>query len=135
MNKTINPNMHIKQNLDAEIEAWLAQGNVITKIQNTYEQRLKARPNHMAKFVSPEKSQKELKKSIRIANQTTDAQIQMFSQWLDAHKGRAKALVGILGCAHSYISQIKSATRPCTKARFEEIHQAMNIVEAREKYH
>ncbi|NNP74506.1 hypothetical protein A7P54_00260 [Acinetobacter sp. Ac_3412] len=135
MNKAINPNMHIKQNLDAEIEAWLAQGNVITKIQNTYEQRLKARPNHIAKFVSPEKIQKELKKSIRIANQATDAQIQMFSAWLDEKKGRAKALVSVLGCAHSYISQIKSATRPCTKTRFEEIHQAMNIVEAREKYH
>ncbi|ENX43329.1 hypothetical protein [Acinetobacter sp. NIPH 2100] len=135
MNKSINPNMHIKQNLNTEIEAWLAQGNVITKIQNTYEQRLKARPSHIVKFVSPEKTQKELKKIERVANQATAAQIQMFSQWLDAHKGRAKALVQILGCAHSYISQIKSATRPCTKARFEEIHQAMTIVEAREKYH
>ncbi|MCH7313373.1 hypothetical protein [Acinetobacter sp. ANC 3882] len=135
MNKSINPNMHIKQNLNTEIEAWLAQGNVITKIQNTYEQRLKARPSHIVKFVSPEKTQKELKKIERVANQATAAQIQMFSQWLGAHKGRAKALVQILGCAHSYISQIKSATRPCTKARFEEIHQAMKIVEAREKYH
>ncbi|ENW80917.1 hypothetical protein F909_02207 [Acinetobacter sp. ANC 3929] len=135
MNKSINPNMHIKQNLNTEIEAWLAQGNVITKIQNTYEQRLKARPSHIVKFVSPEKNQKELKKIERAANQAAEAQIQMLSQWLDAHKGRAKALVQILGCAHSYISQIKSATRPCTKARFEEIYQAMKIVEAREKYH
>jgi len=45
MNKLINPNMHIKQNLNAEIEAWLAQGNAITTIQNNYEQRLKARPS------------------------------------------------------------------------------------------
>ncbi|EOR08423.1 hypothetical protein [Acinetobacter genomosp. 15BJ] len=135
MNKSINPNMHIKQNLNAEIEAWLAQGNAITTIQNSYEQRLKARPSHVVKFVSQEKTQKELKRLERIANQATEDQIHMFSTWLDEQKGRAKALVNVLGCAHSYISQIKSATRPCTKTRFEEIHQAMNIVEAREKYH
>jgi DNA-binding transcriptional regulator YdaS (Cro superfamily) len=58
----------------------------------------------------------------------------MLSTWLDAQKGRAKVLVEVLGCAHSYISQIKSATRPCTKARFEEICRAMQLVEAREKY-
>ncbi|VXA53951.1 conserved hypothetical protein [Acinetobacter proteolyticus] len=135
MNKSINPNMHIKQNLNAEIEAWLAQGNAITMIQNSYEQRLKARPSHVVKFISPEKTQKELKRLERIANQATEDQIHMLSAWLDEKKGRAKALVNVLGCAHSYISQIKSATRPCTKTRFEEIHQAMKLVEVREKYH
>ncbi|KYQ84076.1 hypothetical protein AWW72_10915 [Acinetobacter sp. NRRL B-65365] len=134
MSKAINPNMHIKQNLNAEIEAWLAKGNAITTIQSKFQAR-RVEYSKKLKAMRLEDEQKQLKKQKRIENQATEQQITTLSSWLNEHKGRAKALVEVLGCAHSYISQIKSFTRPCSKTRFEEIKQAMQRVEQGEKYH
>lgn len=134
MGKAITPNMHIKQNLNAEIEAWLAKGNAITQIQTRFQPR-RVEYSKKLKAMRLEDEQKQLKKQKRIDNQATQQQIVMLSNWLNQHKGRAKALVEVLGCAHSYISQIKSFTRPCSKSRFEEIKQAMHCVEQTEKYH
>ncbi|EXB27685.1 hypothetical protein ACMXYY_05070 [Acinetobacter courvalinii] len=134
MGKAITPNMHIKQNLNAEIEAWLAKGNAITQIQTKFQPR-RVEYSKKLKAMRLEDEQKQLKKQKRIDNQATEQQIAMLSNWLNQHKGRAKSLVEVLGCAHSYISQIKSFTRPCSKSRFEEIKQAMQCVEQTEKYH
>lgn len=134
MGKAITPNMHIKQNLNAEIEAWLENGNVITQIQTKFQPR-RVEYSKKLKAMRLEDEQKQLKKQKRIDNQATQKQITMLSNWLNQHKGRAKSLVEVLGCAHSYISQIKSFTRPCSKSRFEEIKQAMHCVEQTEKYH
>ncbi|EXB47365.1 MAG: hypothetical protein LBQ29_15755 [Acinetobacter sp.] len=134
MGKAITPNMHIKQNLNAEIEAWLAKGNAITQIQTKFQPR-RVEYSKKLKAMRLEDEQKQLKKQKRIDNQATQQQITMLSNWLNQHKGRAKSLVEVLGCAHSYISQIKSFTRPCSKSRFEEIKQAMHCVEQTEKYH
>lgn len=134
MGKAITPNMHIKQNLNAEIEAWLAKGNAITQIQTKFQPR-RVEYSKKLKAMRLEDEQKQLKKQKRIDNQATEQQITMLSNWLNQHKGRAKALVEVLGCAHSYISQIKNFTRPCSKSRFEEIKQAMHCVEQTEKYH
>lgn len=134
MGKAITPNMHIKQNLNAEIEAWLAKGNAITQIQTKFQPR-RVEYSKKLKAMRLEDEQKQLKKQKRIDNQATQQQITMLSNWLNQQKGRAKALVEVLDCAHSYISQIKSFTRPCSKSRFEEIKQAMHCVEQTEKYH
>ncbi|MFI8035066.1 hypothetical protein ACH8I4_14450 [Acinetobacter sp. ABJ_C3_5] len=134
MGKAITPNMHIKQNLNAEIEAWLAKGNAITQIQTRFQPR-RVEYSKKLNAMRLEDEQKQLKKQKRIDNQATEQQITMLSNWLNQQKGRAKALVEVLGCAHSYISQIKSFTRPCSKSRFEEIKQAMHCVEQTEKYH
>lgn len=134
MGKAITPNMHIKQNLNAEIEAWLAKGNAITQIQTKFQPR-RVEYSKKLKAMRLDDEQKQLKKQKRIDNQATEQQITMFSNWLNQHKGRAKSLVEVLGCAHSYISQIKSFTRPCSKSRFEEIKQAMHCVEQTEKYY
>lgn len=134
MGKAITPNMHIKQNLNAAIEAWLAKGNAITQIQTKFQPR-RVEYSKKLNAMRLEDEQKQLKKQKRIDNQATEQQITMLSNWLNQQKGRAKALVEVLGCAHSYISQIKSFTRPCSKSRFEEIKQAMHCVEQTEKYH
>lgn len=134
MSKAVNPNMHIKQNLNAEIEAWLAKGNAITMIQSRF-QAHRVEYSKKLKMMQLEDEHKQLKRQKRVDNQATEEQIRALGLWLDEQKGRAKALVEVLGCAHSYISQIKRFTRPCSKARFEEIKQAMQLVEQGEKYH
>lgn len=59
--------------------------------------------------------------------------VQFLIKWCDAKKGRVAKLTEVLGCACSYISQIKNYTRTCSNERLDEIRKAMKVVEKSEK--
>ena len=57
------------------------------------------------------------------------AEIQALGRWCKERKGRGGDLCKELKVSHSFISQITSQARPCSKERYEQIKLAMEVVE------
>lgn len=139
MNESMTPNMYIKSDYSAQIEEWLAQGNQIKSLDrgaSTHNMKFNNKPKNaqsamkavMAKSVKSHKA----KRARQDEDKAGRADIAELATWLDAKKCRAKQLCLEVGISDGFLSQIKRAWRPCSKAWMLKIKQGMKVVEAKE---
>lgn len=77
-------------------------------------------------------SSKNMSKVLEVEKKATLTQVRSVQKWCNFKKGRAKEVCQAMGVAHGFLSQIFSGVRPCSVSRYEEIKEAMKIVEGKE---
>lgn len=83
--------------------------------------------------MSRPKTRSERKREEHPVELATNEDLKAIKDWTAVKLGRGKLLCEQLGKGISYVSQLTSKTRPCSKEKLARIHAAMRKVEEREK--
>lgn len=120
----------LRASLDKDVAEFLAAGGEIKQLSVTdttrdsfFNDRNMTRP----------KTRAERKREDEPVELATDAELKAIKDWTAVKIGRGKALCIELGKGISYVSQLTSKTRPCSKEKLAVIHAAMEKVEKREQ--
>lgn len=120
----------LRAELDNSVTEFLANGGEIKQLSTTdttrdsfFNDRNMTRP----------KSRAERKQEEQPVELATAAELKAIKDWTAVKIGRGKALCIELGKGISYVSQLTSKTRPCSKEKLAKIHEAMEIIEKREQ--
>ncbi|WP_156189154.1 hypothetical protein [Acinetobacter indicus] len=135
---------NLREQLDTELAEYLAKGGEIKHIPTGQSGEPDALFNN--RLTKPKNAQKTMravmasavseahkKRARQKEDQVTLAEIQALDQWCKERKGRGRDLCRELKMAHSFISQITSRVRPCSKERYEQIKLAMEAIEKQEQ--
>lgn len=101
----------IKADLNAEVDAWLAEGNQI-KVLPSYVYQ----PRHGCPFNRDEQD-------------ATRTQINRLNNWLAAKAGRVALLGQHTGIGNTYLSNIRRFLKPCKSGLYEKFESAMKAIE------
>ena len=119
-----------REQLENELTKFLAAGGEIKDLSSTdtsrdsfFNDRNMTRP----------KTRAERKREEQPVELATDAELKAIKDWIGAKMGRGKLLCEQLGKGISYVSQMTSKVRPCSKEKLAVIHAAMEIIEKREQ--
>lgn len=119
-----------REQLEKELAEFVAAGGEIKDLSQTdtsrdsfFNDRNMTRP----------KTRAERKREEQAVELATDAELKSVKDWIGAKMGRGKLLCEQLGKGISYVSQMTSKVRPCSKEKLAVIHDAMEIIEKREQ--
>lgn len=134
----------LRERLDTELAEFLAKGGEIKRIPtgqsgesgalfNNRPTKPKNAQKSMRAVMASAVSEAHKKRAQQKEDQATLVEIKALDQWCKERKGRGRDLCRELKMAHSFISQITSQVRPCSKERYEQIKLAMKAIEKREQ--
>lgn len=135
---------NLREQLETELAEYLAKGGEIKHIPTgqsgepgaLFNNRLTKSKNAqetMRAVMASAVSEAHKKRARQKEDQATLAEIKALDQWCKERKGRGRDLCRELKVAHSFITQITSQVRPCSKERYEQIKLAMKAIEKREQ--
>ena len=120
----------LRESLEKELAKFLKAGGEIKDLSPTdtsrdsfFNDRNMTRP----------KTRAERKREEKPVELATDAELKAIKDWIANKMGRGKLLCEQLGKGISYVSQLTSKVRPCSKEKLAVIHDAMEIIEKREQ--
>lgn len=120
----------LRESLDEELAKFLAAGGEIKDLSPTdttrdsfFNDRNMTRP----------KTRAERKREEQPVELATDAELKAVKDWIANKMGRGKLLCEQLGKGISYVSQLTSKVRPCSKEKLAMIHEAIEKIEKREQ--